>query len=79
MRHLAELHLINVFSPLYYFQVVVDAFQNQRQLRKKQGEYAANREGNGANHKGKPENQGGFPKQDKKRIIKCKTAVLSTL
>ena len=67
------------FFALIFFQVVVDAFPNQQQLRKKQGEYAVNREGNGANHKGNAENQGGFPKQDKKRIIKCKTEVSSTL
>ena len=54
------------FFALIFFQVVVDVFQNQRQFRKKQGESAANREGNGANHKGKPENQGEFRRQDKK-------------
>ena len=62
----AGIALEKYFFALIFFQVVVDAFQNQRQLRKKQDESAANREGNGANHKGSPENQGGFRKQDKK-------------
>ena len=61
-----KLHLKNFFLPLYYFQAVVDAFPNQQQLRKKQGQSAANREGNGANREENPENQGGFRKQGKK-------------
>ncbi len=74
-----DVHLINIFSPLYFFQVVVDVFQNQRQLQKKQEQSAANREGNGANQKGDPENQARFPQQGKNCIIKCKTEVSSTL
>ena len=62
----AKIALDKYFFALLFFQVVVDVFQNQQQLRKKQGQSGTNRERNGTNCEEKPKNQGESLKQGKK-------------